>query len=338
MANSRQNGTNLAYLLTVALSAPLQVGGQAVIEGVMMRSPHAMAVAVRCPDGEIAVRNTPWRSFSEKLPLLKKPLLRGSVVLIEAMMNGIEALNFSARKATEDPDTQEGDKGELSGWAITGTMIFSFVLGLALFVVVPHFLSAYLLRVAASGQGVKSFVFHAMDGIIKMSIFLGYVLAIRRLEDIKRVFQYHGAEHKSIYTYEAGKDLCVENARPFSTLHPRCGTAFIMVVLMVSIGVFAITLPFIPVAGSGYVKATKIIMIKLGLMLPIAGISYEIIRWAARSTNPILKLFILPGILMQKITTSPPSDDQLEVGLEALRQALETENAFDRRAAACEQS
>ncbi len=330
MASSRKNRTKLARLFTVALSAPLQVGGQAVIEGVMMRSPRAMAVVVRCPNGELAMRNTPWRSLSDRLPLLKKPFLRGTVVLIEAMLNGLQALNFSAQKAAED--LEGGETGELSRWALTGTMLFSLLIGLGLFVVVPHFLSAYLLQLLSSGQGVESFIFHALDGVIKMAIFLGYVLAIRCLDDIKRVFQYHGAEHKSIYTYEAGKDLSVENARPFSTLHPRCGTAFLMVVLTVSIGIFAAVFPMIPLPDLGYAKPALVILIKLSLMLPIAGISYEIIRWAGRCKNPALKVLILPGLLMQKITTSPPSDDQLEVGLEALRQALATENALDRAA------
>ncbi len=291
-----------------------------------MRSPGAMAVVVRRPDGGLAIKKGPWRSIAQRFPLLKRPFLRGTVILIETLLNGLQALNFSAMQAAEDTEGADGKPGELSNWALAGTMAFSFLLGLGLFVVVPHLLSAFLLRVFSTGQGVESFWFHALDGAIKMTLFLGYVLAIGCLRDIRRVFQYHGAEHKSIYTYEAGRPLTVENAREYSTLHPRCGTAFLMVVLIVSIGLFAVVLPLFPLPDLGYFKTALLIFIKLGLMLPVAGISYEIIRWAGNKKSPLVSALIYPGLLMQRITTRPPEDDQLEVALEALRLALDMED------------
>ncbi len=322
MATSKRIRGDIRLLLLLLLKTPFQVGGQAVLEGVMMRSPGALAIVVRRPDGTLAIRKGPWQSISERIPILKRPFLRGVVVLVEALINGIQALNFSAQQAASGQKDQE----ELSGFAIAGTMALSLALALGLFVVFPHVLSAFLLKQLGDASGVSSFWFHAIDGIIKMALFLGYVYAIGRLKDIKRVFQYHGAEHKSIYTFEAGMPLTVEKARGFSTLHPRCGTAFIMVVLMVSIGLFAIVLPLLPLPHIGIYGNFFMIIAKLFLMLPIAGISYEIIRWAgSRQTDALVRYLILPGLLMQKITTRAPTDDQLEVALEALRQALSLE-------------
>lgn len=323
--NNRRN--SLKSLAMAALSAPVTVGGQAVIEGVMMRSPKAMAIAVRRADGGISVKEERWRSLSERLIFLKWPFIRGSVVLVEALINGIQALNFSAQEALAgiNENDVERDPG-LSNWTLVLTMLSSAAIGLCLFLVIPHLTSGLLLKTWGIGGGVKSFAFHALDGFIKMAIFIGYVLLISRMADIKRIFEYHGAEHKAIYNYEAGKELCVANAKCYSTLHPRCGTAFIMIVLFVSVGVFAIIIPLIPFNGSRWSVTGQIILAKIFLMLPIAGAAYEITRLAGKNAVRWLTApLIYPGLLMQTLTTSNPADDQLEVAIEALKRALKIE-------------
>jgi len=327
---ARQKNKYKIFFSTL-LAAPINVGGQAVIEGVMMRSPKAMAVVVRKADGSLAVKEEPWRSLSERFSILKLPFLRGIVVLFEALINGFQALHYSATQAMEDVDASENNDAStesdatLSNWAITGTLALSLLLGCGLFIVLPHLLSGLILKIMGQENSVETFAFHAIDGTIKMVLFLTYVWAIGKMKDIKRVFQYHGAEHKSIYTYEANKELTVENAKRYSTLHPRCGTAFIMVVLMVSIGIFAALLPLFTFPGSMPIKTLLIILTKIALMLPIAGIGYEIIKFSSNKKTSFMKWLIFPGLLMQKITTRDPSDDQIEVALEALKRALAIE-------------
>ncbi len=318
-------------LLLTMLAAPINVGGQAVIEGVMMRSPKAMAIAVRKADGSVAVDERPWHSLSERFTLLKLPFLRGVITLFEALINGFQALHFSAVQAMEDVDSGNEDarpqkESGLSNWAITTTLIISFLIGCGLFIVLPHLLSSIILNLLGQDNSMNSFAFHAIDGAIKMIFFLAYVWGIGRMPDIKRVFQYHGAEHKSIYAYEKNKPLTVENAKQYSTLHPRCGTAFIMVVLMISIGIFASVLPMFHFPGGAVAKTLLAILAKTALMLPVAGIGYEVIRFAGRKNNFLVKGLILPGLLMQKITTRDPSDDQIEVALVALKRALALED------------
>ncbi len=333
LPKTRQKKSKFIPFLIAFLTAPLNVGGQAVIEGVMMRSPKAMAIVVRKADGTLAIKEDIWRSISERFSLFKLPFFRGIVVLFEAMINGFQALHYSAVQAMEDAEEQTSqDQGPqkdgsdtLSNWAITGTLIVALLLGCGLFIVLPHVLSGLLLNLFGQDSSMSSFAFHAIDGTIKMILFLTYVWAIGKMKDIKRVFQYHGAEHKSIYTYEADQELTVENARKYSTLHPRCGTAFIMVVLMISIGIFAAILPLIPFPGGVISKTFLAILAKIALMLPVAGIGYEIIKFASKKNNALVKLLIMPGLLMQKITTKPPSDDQIEVALEALKRALALE-------------
>ncbi len=327
MAKVRKTKLNKKLLFLTALAAPLQVGGQAVIEGVMMRSPKAMAVAVRRPDGSVALKERPWHSVAESLPLLKKPFLRGSIVLFEALLNGIQALNFSAQEAVEGDD-DEGDT--LSQWAIFSTIAVSFLFGIALFVILPHLASSYLLEIMKSSAGLDSLSFHLLDGLIKMTLFATYVMAIGCLKDIKRVFQYHGAEHKSIYAYEAKENLSVENARKHSTLHPRCGTSFIMVVLLVSIALFALIIPQIPLPAVVWLKTPLVILFKIMLMIPVAGISYEIIRWAGKKKSKWFSVLLAPGLLMQRITTRVPTDDQIEIALIALKRALSLETEYQK--------
>ncbi len=298
------------------------IGGQAVIEGVMMRSPHFVAVAVRKPNQKIVIRNAPYASIVQKLPLLKKPMLRGVVTLVESLYQGIEALSFSAGIASED-ETLQGE--ELSSWAIAGSIGTAFVLGMGLFVALPHFLTAMMLQ-------AKSPLFHLTDGLLKMGILLSYVYLIALMKDIHRVFQYHGAEHKSIYAFEAGEELTVENARKHTTLHPRCGTSFLLFLVLISIAVFSIVFPvfglteFSQVAWKNHLA---MVFVKIGLMLPVAGLSYEFIKMcASRMDHPFFRALIWPGMVLQNLTTREPTDDQLEVALASLRQVLRLEKGL----------
>ena len=304
----------------------INVGGQAVLEGVMMRSPKALVVAVRKPDGEVAIKEAAWRSLSARHKWLAWPFFRGMIVLFEAMVNGIDALVFSANQALDDGETEE----EFGTWALVGTIGLALGFGILLFVVAPHYLSLVLGRIGPLSYNVDSLAFHLVDGVIKLAVFIAYIWIISLLKDIRRVFEYHGAEHKSIYTYEAGLDLTVENARPFTTLHPRCGTAFIIVVLMISIFLFAAVFPFITPKGAatGWSIHLFFVAVKILLLMPIAGAAYEINRYASRHMDHLLlKIVAAPGLWVQKITTREPSDDQIEIALIALRKALAMESA-----------
>ncbi len=291
----------------------------------MMRSPSALAVAVRKSNGEVAIKEGPWKSISARIPLLSWPFFRGGIILFEALINGLDALTFSANQALED-ETDE----EMSFWAMGLTIAVSFALGILLFVALPHYLSLLLGRIGPLSFGVRSVAFHAIDGVLKLAFFLGYILLISRIKEIGRVFEYHGAEHKSIFAYEAGKDLTVENARGYTTLHPRCGTAFILIVLILSILIFSTVFPLISSADQekGWMINILYVFIKILLMMPIAGVAYEFNRYASRNMDkPLLKMAILPGLWVQKLTTREPTDDQIEIALIALKKALAIENA-----------
>ena len=316
------------------------VGGQAIIEGIMMRSPHSLAIAIRRASGEIVVTERPWESIWSRLKFLRLPFLRGSIVLIEALVNGIQALYFSAHhamldeeeriqreengeenaeaSAPLDPDNLDDKDGAVSRWALYGTIVLSLGLGFALFKGLPHLLTTF------TGLQTDQVLFHVLDGAIKLALFIGYILLVARLPDMKRIFQYHGAEHKSIYAYENDEELTVENARKYTTLHPRCGTSFILIVLLSSIFIFMIVFPFLPrFHPHWFVNALMQVAIKLPLMLPIAGLAYEFQRWSSRHMDHwLIRIATKPGLWMQKITTQEPDDEQLEVALVALRKAL----------------
>jgi uncharacterized protein YqhQ len=297
----------------------IHVGGQAVIEGVMMRAPKSLAIALRRPNGEILIKDDRWHSLSERWSFLKWPFVRGSLVILEALINGVQALIFSANQALEEQDESLGD------WALFFTIFLGLGAGVVLFVVLPHLISGLVGRLFGVRLGVEHLSFHLIDGVVKIIIFLGYVWLISLSKEIRRIFEYHGAEHKSVYAYEAGEALIVKNARKFSTLHPRCGTAFILVVLLISIFFFSILFPFVPTLDNvpGVINQVIAIVIKVLLMFPIAGLAYEIIKFSSRNMDRgLIRLAILPGLWMQKLTTREPSDDQLEVALAALKRAL----------------
>jgi uncharacterized protein YqhQ len=289
----------------------------------MMRSPKAMAIVCRRPSGEIIVKDEVWRSISGRLKFLRWPFFRGTVVFVEAMVNGIQALTFSANQALEE----EEEGGPLSPWAMAGTIILALGLAIGLFVVAPHVLSLFLGRVFDPEMGVRSISFHVIDGIIKVAFFVGYIVAISMLKDIRRLFMYHGAEHMSIHTFEAKEPLTVAFARRHPTLHPRCGTAFLLLVLLISIAFFAIVFPFLPrPEGPSWLVQGAFIGVKMLLLMPIAGTAYEFTRLAGKHPdNPWVKPLIWPGMALQRLTTRQPTDDQLEVALCALESALKIE-------------
>ena len=300
-------------------SDKINVGGQAVIEGVMMRAPKSMAIAVRKSDGQIVIKEDVWHSISEKIPFLRWPFFRGSVAIVEALINGIQALTFSANEAMDEEETSMG------GWSI----FLAFGLALLLFVALPHILSGLIAQLFGKRLGVEDVGFHLIDGILKITLFVAYIWLVSLSNDIRRVFEYHGAEHKSIYAYEAGESLTVENAKKYSTLHPRCGTAFILIVLLMSIVFFSVIFPFVP----AFMALPKIvtqgiqIVLKVLLMFPIAGIAYEIIKYSSKKMeNSLVRVLILPGLWLQKLTTREPSDDQLEIALAALNRAIYIHN------------
>ncbi len=283
----------------------------------MMRSPNHVAIAVRKPDGRIVIRNLPFRSITSRVPFFKKPVLRGVVTLIESMVQGFEALGWSANVAGQ------GEQEELSKGAIAGSILTAFAFAIGLFVALPHALTVWIGSSPSLGFTVQSPVFHLIDGTLKMGVLLAYVHLIGRMKDIHRVFQYHGAEHKSIYAFESGEELTVENARRHSPLHPRCGTSFLLFLVLISIGVFSMVLPLL-----GLKSHLAAIGLKTLLMLPVAGLSYEFIKaCACRMENPVFKAFVWPGLMLQKLTTREPDDQQLEVALASLRQAIRLEKA-----------
>jgi uncharacterized protein YqhQ len=299
------------------------VGGQAVLEGVLMRIPTAYAVAVRTPKGEIRVKK-------ELLPETAKgrfgnlPIIRGSVILFKALMLGISALNFSAEVAMEEEAPGEaGDqpppkKDAKTTFALAMTVVFSLAMGVVLFFYVPLLLTQFAGKYWSLARG--TFGFNLVDGGIRLVIFLGYILLISLLKDIRRVFAYHGSEHKVVHTWEAQKDLTVDNARGFSVLHPRCGTSFLLFVMAVSILVFSV----IPHDAPFWVKAAS----RLVFLPLIAGLSYEMIRLTAKfPCSWWSKPLLLPGLALQRLTTREPDDSMLEVALHALREALELDRA-----------
>ena len=273
------------------------IGGQAVIEGVMMRGFGKVATAVREADGNIAVQVNPVTSISEKYPVLKLPFLRGSVTLFESLILGIKALSFSAQAAGEEDE-------QLSDGELAGTIIFALAVACVLFIAIPTGAAKFLHSVTDD-----AFYLNLAEGFLRLIIFFAYIFAISRLKDIQRVFQYHGAEHKTIFCYEADEPLTVENVKKFPRLHPRCGTAFLLIVMIVSIFVFAFL---------GWPDLWLRILSRIILLPVVAGIAYEIIRFAGRSKNPVVHLAIMPGLWLQYLTTREPDDSMIEVAIKSV--------------------
>jgi uncharacterized protein YqhQ len=286
------------------------IGGQAVMEGVMMRAPHSYFVAVRRPGGELATEQLAIPRVSEKHPIFKYPILRGLGTLGQAMWLGIKALQFSANAALED-EKAEGKKQEMSPWLMGLNLAFSFAFFIFLYKFVPLYLTTLMGKSLPWLQG--RIAFNLTDGLIRMAILLAFMYGISLWKDIRRVFEYHGAEHKVVFNYESGQPLTVENARAFSTFHPRCGTSFLLVVMVISVGVYA----FIPFDGFALRFVSRIALLPL-----VAGLSYELVRFAARHRGSFLAVLTTPGLWLQRITTKPPDDDQLAVAIHALQGAM----------------
>jgi uncharacterized protein YqhQ len=302
----------------------LLVGGQALIEGVMMRSPGAYGVAVRRPDGSIAFQRGKVASLAKRYPFLKLPILRGVAVLFQSLALGIRALNFSAEQAMAEEDKPAAARKEdKSNWAIAGSMTVGLVLGAVVFLLIPLWLTRLAERHLFAGH-LSTVPFNLVDGALRALFFLGYIFLISRMKDIHRVFQYHGAEHKVVFAWEKQVPLTVENARAQSRLHPRCGTSFLLFVLLVSILVFSFipkTLPFLVMYGG-----------RLLLVPVIAGLSYEVLRFTAKhQAAPLFSLLVAPGLALQRITTQEPADDMLEVAIAALEEALREDGLLQDR-------
>jgi uncharacterized protein YqhQ len=286
------------------------IGGQAVLEGVMMRGPSAWSVAVRKPDGDIAEVNRPIASVLLRHPWLRIPIVRGVVALGESLAIGFRALAISANYAAQ----QEDDKGEVQTELTRGQLLFAFGIAigfaLLLFKVSPALITNWL-PIESTGA------FVIVEGLVRVTIFIAYLLLISLLPDLKRVFQYHAAEHKAINAYEAGEQLEPETVSRYSLLHVRCGTAFLLYVMVVAIFVFA----FFGRPAWYWLIVTRILLLPV-----IAGIAYEIIRFAGKHPqNPALRAILAPGLWLQRLTTREPTLDQIEVSIRALREVLRLE-------------
>jgi uncharacterized protein YqhQ len=295
------------------------VGGQAVMEGVMMRSPHSYCVAVRKPTGEIVTEESPLPRLSDQYPIFKWPVLRGLGTLGQAMWLGMKALRFSANCALEasTPETEKkAEKKELASWAMGLNVLFSLAFFIALYKFVPLYLATLLGRIVPAVG--SRFAINMVDGVLRIAIFLGFLYLLSRMKDIHRVFEYHGAEHRVVFNFESGQPVNVHNAQGFVTWHPRCGTSFLMVVMVISM-IFYAFLPF----DSFWLKFVS----RIALLPVIAGVSYELIRFAAKRQRGLMAVLTRPGLWLQRVTTQPPSNAQTEVAIHALERAMELEHA-----------
>jgi uncharacterized protein YqhQ len=293
----------------------LAIGGQAVIEGVMMRGPKFFTVALKRADGGILVKKNPYVALTKRKRWLNIPIVRGAIVLVESLYLGIKALTFSADQAMEekvmeatsqaDHEIESKGKAFATLWPIL-MVVVGLGLGMGLFFYLPLIITDFL--------GIKKgILFNLVDGMVRIGIFLIYIWAIGLWKETRRIFEYHGAEHKSIATFEVGEKLTVDNAKKHTTVHTRCGTSFLVVVMIVSIGIFV----FLGKPTTIAERLTRFLFIPL-----IGGLSYEIIKISSRSNNRYIQLLVKPGLWLQKITTREPDNDQLEVAIVALKEAL----------------
>jgi uncharacterized protein YqhQ len=296
----------------------LLLGGQAVLEGVMMRGPARIATAVRKPDGTIVVKTEAFAPMGVRVKALAVPLLRGAVGMIEMLVVGLRALNFSADVAMESmPGNGKPERKTSTSLALAGTVIISLLIGLALFFVTPLVLATLLLNVESD-----PLLFNLAAGIIRMLMFLVYLVVIAQLQDIKRLFAYHGAEHKTVFAYERGCKLVPAEAGAQSRFHPRCGTSFLLIVMLSAIVLFALADAVI-IAVHGSISVLLRLAVHLPLVPVVAGLSYEVIRVSARYANHWwARGLAAPGLWLQRITTREPDEQQLEVAITALKASL----------------
>ena len=292
------------------------VGGQAVIEGVMMQSKDKRAVAVRKSDGEIALKEDRIKSWVRDKNIDKIHFVRGSFVMIDTMIQGIKSLNFSSEFFMEEAEEDKFDlfikkifKDKANDIIIIFSLVIAMLLSAGLFIFIPTLVGGAFSKVMPN-----DFMLNLIEGIIRIAILFAYIVLISRSKDIERVFQYHGAEHKSIYCYENDLELTVENARKFKRLHPRCGTNFLFIVMAVSIILFAFF---------GWPNPILRIFMRIICVPIVAGLSYEVIRVLGKYDNGFTKIIAYPGMMLQYFTTKEPDDEQLEVALEALKAVVD---------------
>jgi uncharacterized protein YqhQ len=298
---------------------PMQVGGQAVIEGVMMRVPGNVTTAVRCADGSITIRSDEYVSLAEKIHALKLPILRGAVGLIEMMIIGIQTLNFSAEVALvgERGIEQSGNAQPSSNIGIGLTVAISLLIGVTIFFVTPLVIATAMFSIDQD-----PLAFNLITGLIRILMLLGYLGILSLLPDIRRLFEYHGAEHKAVFTFERGLPLDVSSAATQSRFHPRCGTSFLLVVMVSAIVLFSIV-DTLYLTSVGPITLVTRLLIHIPLIPIVGGVSYEMIRFSAKHSESVLgRLAVAPGLWLQHITTREPDDSQLEVALASLRAAL----------------
>jgi len=297
------------------------IGGQAVIEGVMTRGPHKIAIAVRKPDGEIIIDE---KDVKKKSSIFKVPIIRGVLAFFDSLVTGVKALTFSAKFFETEDEQKNGakkidkDDEKIPDWAIYISVFVSLIISIALFIVLPNLISGFIVPNKAENGVLYNFV----ESVIKLIIFGGYIVLVSQMKDIKRVFEYHGAEHKSIFCYENGEELTVENVKKYSRFHPRCGTSFLLFVIIISMIVFSLL--------GVYENLFVNIGLRLLFLPLVAGISYEIIKFAGKSKNKCITWFNAPGKWLQRFTTREPDDSQIEVAIASLK-AVIPENGEDDR-------
>lgn len=298
------------------------IGGQAVMEGVMMRGVKKTAVAVRNTDGEIIVEEMTFSNLKDKYPILKLPIVRGAVGFVESMILGYKSLARSADLAGLELEEDQPSKFEKWLSKVSGGNILNVVMGVAMVLGIGFAILLFTILPAVSTKGLDIIFGGALggyktliEGIIRLSIFLIYLSSVAMIKDIKRIFEYHGAEHKTIHCYEANEELTVENVKKYSTKHPRCGTSFLLIVMLISILVYS--LPIVP-----WNNIVLRILIKLCFLPLIAGLSYEIIKFAGKYDNLLTRIISFPGILLQRLTTNEPDNSQIEVAIASLNAVL----------------
>lgn len=314
------------------------VGGQALLEGIMMRGKYNWAVAVRQPDGSIHTEEHDLASGKDKHKWMTWPLVRGCTALVESLALGFKALEIAAEHAFDDDDeAEEGASEESNGW-MTLSMILGVLLGIVLFVVAP----AAITNLVVGEYDSNVILWNVVDGVLRVAVFIGYIWLIGRMEDIKRMFMYHGAEHKTIHCYEHGLPLTPENAMLFPRLHVRCGTAFLIMVLIIAIIVYTI-LPVSAIISAfgvadGLPKFLLVLALRIAFLPVIAGISYEItVKWAgSHPDNPLVKVILWPGMQMQYLTTNEPDEGNVECAIAAMQLVLEREAAEAAKASAAD--
>ncbi|MGO5075634.1 DUF1385 domain-containing protein [Clostridium sporogenes] len=299
------------------------VGGQAVLEGVMMRGKKGIATAVRKTNGEIVVNKEDYTPYTKKNFFFPLPIIRGFVSLVESLVIGIKTLNYSASFFEEQVEESKFDKwfnkvfkDKADNILIGITLLISFIISAVVFFIFPTFIANFFKKI-----GIQStLLLNIIEGIIRITIFLLYILLISNMEDIKRVFQYHGAEHKTIFCYENHMELTPENAIEFTRFHPRCGTNFLFLVMIVSILLFSLT---------GWSSIWQRILYRIILLPAVSGVTYEIIKWLGKSNSNFAKIIAYPGLMLQKLTTKEPNLKQLEVAIMALKAAEGIENSME---------